>query len=412
MSFVDRARASRLLAEAGLDALVIAEPEGFHTVTGAPQGVAGLFRRAGAGFAVLPADPALPIGAVVGDLVLATMRAQVPDARSHPLWMEQAELASADHGPVEARITAAWRNARREPGFGRPATFDLRRALAALNEVLGERGLRKGRLGFDLDYIAASDAAVIRDALPGANVANGSPAFDRLRMVKTAPEIARLARGVELAEAGLRRMMASVTAGQTAAELHAAFRAGIEAEAARRGVPAPPSWDYIAIGPDPWTPGGRVAPGTIIKADVGCVVDGYSSDTSRNYVFAAPTPDQARLHAIIEAAFDEGFAAIRPGVAFRDIHRITTAALERAGLTGFSRGHFGHGLGHSFFSEQWPFIAADSDVAVEPDMVLAFEVPLYVTGLGGFNLEDQLIVTPDGARSMNTLPRNLVTLGA
>ncbi|MDX7950331.1 Xaa-Pro peptidase family protein [Lichenihabitans sp. Uapishka_5] len=412
MSFVDRIRASRLMAAAGLDALVIAEPEGFSTVTGASQGVAGLFRRAGAGFAVLPADPALPIGAVVGDLFAAAARERVPDARSHPLWMEQVDVSGWTNGPIENRIAAAWRRDGRAPGFARPATFDLGLALAALRAVLDERGLARSRLGFDLDYVAASDAAVIAAALPEARVLNGSPAFDRLRMVKTPAEIAKLRLGAELAEAGLRRMATTVAAGQTAADLHATFRAGVEADASRRGVPAPPSWDYIAIGPDPWRPGGRVAPGTVIKADVGCVVDGYSSDTSRNYVFAAPTPDQARLHGIIEAAFDTGFAAIRPGATLGDVHRITTAALEGAGLAGFSRGHFGHGLGHSFFSEQWPFITAGSDIVIEPDMVLAFEVPLYATGIGGFNLEDQLIVTEDGARSMNTLPRTLAILGA
>ena len=411
MSFVDRARAARLISAAGLDALVIAEPEGFTYVTGLSQGVAGLFRRAGAGFAVLPADPQMPLGAVIGDLYADAARETVPDVRSHPLWIETADgggLGGA--GPIEARIAEGWRRSGRPPGFARPATFDLRLAVQALVELLAARGLAGARLGLDLDYAAASDAALIADALPGARVTNGSPVLDRIRMVKTHVEIERLTLGVALAEAGLRHMTGGVAEGQAPADLQALYRRGVAAEAGRRAVPVPPSWDYIAVGPDPWRPDGRVAPGTIIKADVGCVVGGYSSDTSRNHVFQAPTLDQTRLHRILEDAFAEGLRHIRPGVPLRAVHRATTRALVEAGLTGFSRGHFGHGLGHSFFSEQWPFIAAGEETPIEPGMMLAFEVPIYVTGVGAFNLEDQVLVTAQGHRCLNSLPRHLAIL--
>ena len=412
MPFVDRERASRLLAAAGLDALIVAEPEGFSYITGVSQGVPGLFRRAGAGFAVLPADPQRPVGAVIGDLYADAARRSVAEIRCHPLWMENADLTGVpETGPIEQRIAQSWRQAGRPAGFRRPATFDLHLALAALADLLGTLGLRHARLGIDADYIAESDAAVLRDALHGASIVNGSPVLDHIRMVKTADEIDRLALGVELAEAGLRLMAQRVEAGQKAADLRDHFQRGVEAEAARRAMSPPPFWAYIAIGADPWSAVGRVGPGTIVKADVGCLIDGYSSDTSRNYVFGAPTPDQAQLHRSIEAAFAAGVARIRPGVKLSEVHRATTAALEDAGLAGFSRGHFGHGLGHSLFSEQWPFVSATSATVIEPDMVLAFEVPIYVTGVGGFNLEDQLLVTADGHRSMNTLPRHLIPLG-
>jgi Xaa-Pro aminopeptidase len=44
-------------------------------------------------------------------------------------------------------------------------------------------------------------------------------------------------------------------------------------------------------------------------------------------------------------------------------------------------------------------------------MVLAFECPWYVTGLGGFIVENQLLVTGDGIEVMNRLPDGLIELG-
>jgi Xaa-Pro aminopeptidase len=273
------------------------------------------------------------------------------------------------------------------------------------------RHLQNARLGFDLSYIAASDATVIAAALDGARIADGSPILDRLRMVKAPGEIARLICGAELGEAGIAALAAGARAGHGVADLRDMFRAGVAAEAARRGV-APPdaTYEYIAVGQRPFEPR-TVAPGAIIKVDMVCSVDGYTSDTSRNFVFGRATDQQRSLHRAIEDAFAAGVALIRSGTLLRDVHAAATASMHAAGFTGYSRGHFGHGLGHSLFSEQWPFISADSIIAFEPDMMMAFEVPFYVDGFGAFNLEDQMLLTADGHIAINHLPRTLVEIG-
>jgi Xaa-Pro dipeptidase len=411
--FLDRARAARLLDAAGLDALIIAEPEGFQYATGAGQGVAGLFRRAGAGFALIPADPALHAGAVVTDAAEAAFRAVSPiaDLRVHPSWIETADVQTYVAGdlPVDAMARAAW--AGRPADFARPATFELGASIAGLRDLLDARGLRRARLGFDLDYIAANDAKAIAAGLDGARIGDGSPVLDRLRMVKAPGEIDRLRRGCELGEAGVAALAGGARAGHTVADLRDLFRAGVAAEATRRGV-APPeaTYEYIAIGPHPWQPD-IVAPGTVIKVDVVCAVESYTSDTSRNFVFGAATSRQRALHRALEDAFATGEALLSSGTMLRDVHAAVIAAMHSAGFVGYSRGHFGHGLGHSLFSEQWPFIAADSEVALEPDMMMAFETPIYLDGIGAFNLEDQMLLTPDGHAPINRLPRQLVEIG-
>jgi Xaa-Pro aminopeptidase len=117
--------------------------------------------------------------------------------------------------------------------------------------------------------------------------------------------------------------------------------------------------------------------------------------------------DQQRLHRHIETAFAAGLAQMKPGNKLADVYHAATSVLHQAGLVGYSRGHIGHGLGHAVFSEQWPFIAADAEVLIEENMVLAYEIPLYVTGFGGFNLEDQILVTQSGFEPMNKLPHDL-----
>ncbi|MER9242723.1 aminopeptidase P family N-terminal domain-containing protein [Mesorhizobium sp. M0633] len=123
--FVDRERATDLMQRAGIEALVLCEPEAFQYATGAWIGPAGLFRRAGAGFVVIPKRGDLPIGVVVADFQAARLRAAMAGAvlRTHAIWIESASLepATADR-PVAQRIEAGLVG--RAPGFSRPATFE------------------------------------------------------------------------------------------------------------------------------------------------------------------------------------------------------------------------------------------------------------------------------------------------
>lgn len=57
-----------------------------------------------------------------------------------------------------------------------------------------------------------------------------------------------------------------------------------------------------------------------------------------------------------------------------------------------------------------PFIAAEAHVPIEPGMVLAFETPVYVDGEGGFIIEDQFLITEEGAQPAWSLPRQLLSV--
>jgi Xaa-Pro aminopeptidase len=114
----------------------------------------------------------------------------------------------------------------------------------------------------------------------------------------------------------------------------------------------------------------------------------------------------------LEDAFAAGLEVLRPGHLLSDVHARATQALQRAGLHHFSRGHFGHSLGHDTFCEVPPFIAAQAHEPIEPGMVLAFETPIYVDGEGGFIIEDQFLITTEGAQPAWSLPRKLVELPA
>ena len=396
--FLDRHRAARLMRERGLDALVLAQPESITYATGAFAGVATYWRRAGAAFVLVPADETAPLTAIVGDLQAKSFAVQsgIADVRSHRIWVEQSAFPGTDPtAPV------------RTP---RPAQFDLSQSLSLLRGALAERGLLHGAIGLELGFISVADFARF-EALP-VTWQDCTNIVERLRSIKAPLEIEHLRHAALYAADGLLHLTSSIAAGMTAAEMASLWRTAAHVSAERRGHRPPQSdWAYISVAGDGFAPGGPAQAGDLIKVDVGCIVAGYSSDGARTLVLGTPAPEAQRIYDALHHAFDAGLAMLNPGVPLADIYRATAETMWNAGYDTYSRGHFGHGVGSSIWSEEWPFISATSDAILEPGMVMAFETPWYIEGLGGFIIEDQMLITDTGPEIMAPLPRDLLSVG-
>ena len=412
---LDRQRAARLMNAAGVDALVLLQPENYGYAVGATPGVPALWRRAGAAMAVIPSDAATPAAAVVSDLFAAHARAAgIADVRTHAAWIEAADVAHLlpSNRPLSELIDEADAAAGRPGDLARPATFDARAAFGRLREALAERGLLRARLGIEMDFVPLNDFRLLQAVLPEPEWVDASGIVERLRAVKSPAEIDLLRTACAIGEAGMVAAAEGMRAGQTRADLGAAWRAAAMAEATRRGrTDVTGAWEYTSVGPDPWSGGGTVETGSVVKFDVGVYLAGYSSDSGRTFTWGRTDPHVREVHDALSAAFRAGRAAFRPGATLGDVHRAATAEMARAGFARFSRGHFGHGVGQSVWTEEWPYTAAGSDVVLEPGMLMAFETPFYVTGVGGFIIEDMLLVTDTGTETLNTMPHDLRELG-
>ncbi|MDQ0318128.1 Xaa-Pro aminopeptidase [Pararhizobium capsulatum DSM 1112] len=414
MAHLDRQRAARLMEAEGIDALLLLTAETFTYATSAPAGVATMWRKTGAIAAVVPADPAIAEGAVVSDLFEAAFRvaSSITDIRINPIWVETADITGIAFDPDAANLVAeALRIKGRKGGFARPETFDADLGFQHAADILADRGLQGGHIGIELESLSVSDFRRLQNALPDATFVDASRLVAQLRMIKSPAEIEHLRTAVALSEAGIEMLQKTIAIDVSRDALAAAWTTGVKEEAARRGVKNLTGlWEYVSVGPNPWIQGGAVEEGSLIKVDVGCLISGYTSDTGRTFVCGKPTALQSRLFQGLEAAFAAGLDKLRPGNAMSAVHRAATHAIANAGFPDFTRGHFGHGLGTGPGSEEWPFLSATSETLLEPGMVLAFETPWYVDGVGGMIIEDQLLITADGHEIMNRLPRGLVSV--
>jgi Xaa-Pro aminopeptidase len=186
-----------------------------------------------------------------------------------------------------------------------------------------------------------------------------------------------------------------------------------EQEVLRRG--ASPFFTVITIGEraalaDVYPSEQRaLAPGDLVRFDLGCVVKGYRSDISRTAVLGRPTEKQARYYAAILAGERAAIAAMKPGVPVHEIFEVAMRTTRDAGMPHYQRMHVGHGIGLEPYDP--PTLNAATRIPLEPGMVFCVETPYYEHGWGGVQVEDAVEITPGGTRRLTRSAQDLVILG-
>ncbi len=147
----------------------------------------------------------------------------------------------------------------------------------------------------------------------------------------------------------------------------------------------------------------RLQAGDTVMIDMGAVVQGYQADASRTYVLGRPSAIQAKVWAVVLAAYEAALAQVRPGVPCNESHRAAAAVIGDAGYRLIHR--IGHGIGLAT-SFEWPSLISETE-PLSPGVTICLEPGIYMPGAGNMKLEDDLVVTEDGYRLLTHSSREL-----
>ncbi len=153
-------------------------------------------------------------------------------------------------------------------------------------------------------------------------------------------------------------------------------------------------------------PGQRKAKaGEVLLFDWGSRYGGYCSDLTR-VVAIGKMP--ARMREVYQVVLDAQMAAINaiaPGKTLKEIDAVARNLIIKAGY-GKQFGHsLGHGLGLNVHEQ--PNLSPRAEGVLEPGQVVTVEPGIYLPGLGGVRIEDDILVTPKGHEVLSDLPKDL-----
>jgi Xaa-Pro aminopeptidase len=256
----------------------------------------------------------------------------------------------------------------------------------------------------------AEHALGVQRALSGAALEVASPVVDRLRMVKDAVEIEELALAGAAIDRVHARMAEWLRVDRTEAEVGADIATAIIAEG-HTGV----DFTIVGSGPNGASPhhelsGRTVEAGDLVVVDIGGeTATGYRSDCTRTYVVGgSPDAGVAEWYAVLQAAQEAATAAVRPGVTAEEIDAAARDVIAAAGWGEHFIHRTGHGIGLD--THEAPYIVAGNDLPLVPGMAFSVEPGIYLAGRCGARIEDIVVCTEDGVRTLNDGPRELVEL--
>lgn len=266
------------------------------------------------------------------------------------------------------------------------------------------RHVSSARIAAVDDRLWASFTLQLQERLAVASWWLASSVLGPLRQRKDAAELAALA----AAGAAIDEVHATVGSllrgGRTEVEV------GADIATAIRRTHDDVAFVIVASGPNGASPhhelgSRRLETGDAVVVDIGGVLDGYCSDSTRNYALGTPSDDYRAMHEVLEQAQEAGVNAVRPGVAAEDIDAAARRVLTAAGYGEHFVHRTGHGIGLEEHEEPW--IVAGNAASVDVGMTFSVEPGVYVPGRHGARIEDIVAVTDEGVQRLNHRPHAL-----
>jgi Xaa-Pro dipeptidase len=268
--------------------------------------------------------------------------------------------------------------------------------------------LRSARtVGVEEDVLPYARALALVEA--GATLRPATATVMALRAAKDAEEVAAIRRACDLVTEVMEETFAALRPGDIEHEVNALVEYRLRRRGAAHAHPLVLFGDHSSQ-PHGEPSGRALAVGDVVCADVSASLNGYGGDLTRCGTVGPPSDWARSAWQVVREAYDAAVDAARVGATAREVDAAQRAIVGAAGELGDCL----HGAGHAIGIEvhEPPFLVPSSAQPLVAGNVLTIEPGLYRTGRGGIRLEDDVLVTDDGPVLLSHLPLELRSIPA
>jgi Xaa-Pro aminopeptidase len=374
------ARVRALMAEAELDALVVRAPDNVLYLS-------NFWGMKGYDAVVFPRE---------GEPILIALEASADDAE-RMAWTKDVRFLKGyderDPRPPTARTLDLARAAARD--FGRVG-LELSLGTQASDRMVGEPTT------FTREWF---------DAFPTAS--DATPLLARARALKTAQEIERIRLANDLCAEAMEYVRGHLRTGMKASEAAALWQGFVHgAGTGYRGqVELALGFSLVWSGPGirtfTATSDRPVVEDEPTLFEIWVCVDGYWCDHTKNLVLGELSSRYVELEQQLTEVYDAAVAHCRPGASLPELDRLVRDGIAAAGYPGQPSHPVCHGVGAR--AHEPPYAHQAGTGTIEENMVLAIEPGIYWDEGGGLRLEDNFLITTDGAEKLSSFPDGVVS---
>jgi Xaa-Pro dipeptidase len=266
---------------------------------------------------------------------------------------------------------------------------------AMVAQGLKDRGISGGKIGIEEKTYFVYANGIARSA-PTFTPVDAIPITAGCRGVKDAHELDLMRLASKVTLRAYKAAYEAMEEGMTQTEFAGLVSKAHQQQGYRGGA-------GVQVGEYSALPHGSATPqvireGTILLIDGGCGVEGYRSDLSRTFVLGEPTDKMKEVFEIELRAQTAALAAAKPGVACEAVDAAARKVIEDAGY-GPGYKYFTHRVGHGMGMDghEWPYLVKGNKLPLAPGMTFSDEPGIYLRGEFGVRLEDDMVITDDGA---------------
>lgn len=277
-----------------------------------------------------------------------------------------------------------------------------------IKETMAAGGFKN--VGFESTHLTIHQLNILKESLPEIDFISVPERIEKLTMIKTPDEIAKIKAACEITDRVFTRLLEIIKPGMKESDVSAEISYWHKKYGAEKDSFDP----IVASGWRGALPHGMashkvIEAGEMVTLDFGCIYEGFCSDMTRTISVGKPrSGEMKKIYDVVLQSQLLAVNAAKEGVTTKELDTISRNYINSNGY----EGKFGHGLGHGLGIEvhEMPSVSQRMNIPIQTNVVFTIEPGIYIEGLGGVRIEDDVLTKAGGCEVLNNSPKELIII--
>ena len=277
----------------------------------------------------------------------------------------------------------------------------------AISAELRRLGVK--RLAFEQEHVTFINYRLFQEKFEGIELVPVSGVIEKIRMIKDEEEISLIRQAVAIVDHTYEHILKFVKPGMR--EIDVANE--LEFHMRKQGASGSSFSIIVASGYRSAFPHGVasekiIEQGDFVTLDFGAIYKGYISDMTRTFAMGEPNDKLKEIYDVCLQAQLLGVEQIKAGITGKQADAICRDYISSKGYGEY----FGHSTGHAIGLDvhEAPGLSIKTEVVLEPGMVVTVEPGIYLPGIGGVRIEDDIVITATGNEILTQSNKELLII--